>query len=65
MNNTVQDLAEFPATPEGLQMAIEWASKQPHSYLPNMTLLDELYKLDEDGYSNIHKINQAYKNLNK
>lgn len=61
---TKQNNDFFNSTPEGLSEALEWAKKQPHTYFNNLTLFDELYDLHDDGFTIIHKINQAYKKMN-
>lgn len=49
----------FPATSEGLEQAIKWSKTMPHTFLPNKTLYDELYDDTQDGFTNIHKLNEA------
>lgn len=65
MEYNEKNFYEFPATPEGLQEAIEWSKTQPHSERPNLTLYDEVYRLHEDGFTTIHKINEAKRKLFK
>ena len=49
---------EFPATPKGFNAAKKWAQSQPHTYSENLTLWEELYDKNTDGWWTLAQINE-------
>jgi hypothetical protein len=51
-------IGEFPATPKGFNDAKKWAQSQPHTYSENLTLWEELYDRNTDGWWTLAQINE-------